>query len=370
MEDLIKMKMSRNKSRDTFGTSNFTSENLLPNVSKEMAIERIHTEKTLASSVPSVVQLYTYRPNCPNYVPDKERENKEEIIASTVFVSGRLLKIKSEMINLLYILPERKLKFGDDEDDEKEEKDNDQDDQDQQGDNEEDEIKLRKLKAERKKLRRERRAQGLNRLTARIQAAATVNEVYQTLIYLEQSYLNTNENFVFEDSMFPSATNLSSILSTRLFVFDRCLRYDSIELIDKVSRPDTAHHSKKYRNKLQYVPKCYISPNCNLSMGHYQMYGCNTTCSGTRICENAKETRVNVIPEWRTAINVTSQFKSKSNIRYRPNDDDEDEDNEDEEEEEEEEFYRKNKKRRFEDDIEVVFPIVPPRYLWKTTTWL
>jgi hypothetical protein len=63
-------------------------------------------------------------------------------------------------------------------------------------------------------------------------------------------------------------------------------------------------------------------------------------------------------------------MKSKSRARTY---DDESEENA--EEDEEEEFWdspngRKSKKRRLEDDIETVTPLVPPKYLWKTTVWL
>jgi len=360
MEDLLNMKISRNKSREIQPTVHHESRQM--NLTNQ--IENFNENEIPVSSV---TPLYSYRPNYPSYLADKDRESKEEITLSTVLVSGRILKIKSEMINLLYILPERKLKFAD-EDNENEEKQNEEDAEDQ---DEVDEEKLRKEKADRKKQRRERRAQGLTRLTTRIQNAATVSELYKVMIYLENSFLTSADVFDFDNSMFPNDTNLSSILAARLFTFDRCLRYDTHDLIDKLSRPDTAHQSKKFRNKLQYVPKCYISPNCNLSMAHYQLSGCNGSCSGSRICENVKETRPAPPTEWRTSF-VSSNVSMKSKARARTYDD---ESEENAEEDEEEEFWdspngRKSKKRRLEDDIETVTPLVPPKYLWKTTVWL
>lgn len=365
IEELLTMKMSRNATRD-FQSQNVFADNRL-SLSRDVDIDRFNTENEIA--VPTIVKLYEYRPNYPTYAVDRERESKEEILVSNVFVSGRLLKIKSEMINLLYILPERKMTFEDDENEENEEN---RDSKQQKEGESEDEEKIKRDKAERKRQRRERRAQGLTRVITRIQNAATVRDLYKVLIYLEKSYFDSIENYDFDASMFPSDTNLCSLLAIRLFSIDRCLRYDTVDLIDKVSRPDTAHNSKKLRNKLQFVPKCFITPNCNLSMGHYQISGCNSSCSGSRICENAKEVRINQIPDWRVAPSFVNnhQIKSKSNVRARTYDDDEDED---QDEDEEEEFWdngRKTKRRRLEDDIETVTPLVPAKYLWRFSTWL
>jgi hypothetical protein len=271
-------------------------------------------------------------------------------------MSIRLVRLKVELTNIIYAIPERKFKFSDtkknsglkeqDDKDDKDDKDDDKDD---------DREESKQEKEERKAERRRRRREGLANLHSIIENANNVLELTPALIQLEQ--LLVPYLFEFDDIKVPLPTSTCAEFALRLFTLDRAIQYDSNSLRDKFSCPEQEGFKRSHLPRYQHVLKCAWSCQCSSYMGHPD--GCLVgtvplnTFRTSDIIDKASYPQGQYRSSRPLAPYSNQNLYNRSLLKRKAEDGDDDEEDEFE--------YRVKSKRAPQADIENIYPRPPPK---------
>jgi hypothetical protein len=230
-------------------------------------------------------------------------------IATTVLVSPRLLKLKTEIINLLLLLPEKQMRWPDPEPEPETEGEPAGDAQDKDttvatsstpsaavavaapdtsitmDDSAMDAttaevraptstaaapapaaVETAEERALRKKKRRDKRRAAFDKIFSRIQAASTPQQLFDCLLSIEAA-MPPAWSLALDQLQTQEASEIQTCadVAVRLFSLDRAIRYDEIPSIDSVV---TAPSKLLYRPRTQFVPRCMVSVSCRGYMNH------------------------------------------------------------------------------------------------------
>lgn len=190
--------------------------------------------------------------------------------------SAKLIKLKGELFNLLYIFPEKALEWGTlNEEDERT--------VDQAGEAAakqaetlhtphlnsdpplltQEEFNKLVEKARRKAKRRLKRALARDRFVQAVQTAVTPNDLMRMIVTLQRSIpaALTHRHDYDRLNSFETALTVSDC-ALRLFILDRSIAYDAIQGLE------TASQHAPWRLRCQFAPRCHANGVCIRYMGH------------------------------------------------------------------------------------------------------
>lgn len=229
----------------------------------------------VSSAVPAPtqdVQRYTYQvPSAPRSQP--------HIVTSSVVGTAKLIKLKGELLNLLFIFPEKSLRWPD------------QDAASETSINAAGETAAAQVhasaakyvssgllpppsidlspenverlaeRAARKAKRRLRRKLAAENFISAVQKASTPQQLMTQILLLENI---VPPQFLFRMPRYvlPSEAHSCAALAIRIFFFDRCIAYH--ELIGV----ENAGVACPLKLRFQFAPRCHLSPFCTRFLGH------------------------------------------------------------------------------------------------------
>ncbi len=225
--------------------------------------------------------------------------------SSSVLVSGRMLRLKSELLNLFYALPEKQLKWpepdeeglmaieaagvsaaatvqaqalaarsaaggevgpapvvvasggGDDDDEEG----GGADAGSMQGMSQANIDKVAE-KSARKAKRRLKRRMAIEKFVNGVLGAVTAQQLMDQAVMLEGA-IPPAFTFIYNRGLGgPTTTNCLGAVALRIFTIDRSLRYDDMRGVEALSS------ACSYKLRTQFAPRCFLSASCNRSMCH------------------------------------------------------------------------------------------------------
>ena len=193
-----------------------------------------------------------------------------QMVASTVLVSGRLARLKAEMVNVLYLLPEKPMRWQESATAAAEEAAADEaarlamaaEDEEYATRSAEDRAALaarreRDLKVDRKLKRRQKRKAHYDRILANVQGATCPQDLLFVLIEVERAIPRALK-FTLSDDSLPSTADTCAALATRIYALDRKIRYDEIKDVEKQGT-----EGRTYRPRTQFAPRCILSSSCS-----------------------------------------------------------------------------------------------------------
>jgi hypothetical protein len=310
------------------------------------------------------------------------------LVLSNSITSPRLTKLKGEIISILYILPERRLKFKDDlfevitPQDETSIKEGEHGEKMIQEDNvnnnekvnldegkTEEELAIEKQskaladKAERKKKRRAKRKLGMEKIITSIQNASTAQEMLDIVIEIED-LIPSSFTTDYDKVAMPSHGVTCSVVAMRIFSLDRALRYDAQEYTDKGIGPGICTSHKQFQPRYMFTMRCLSSIQCGFFNGH----GGKCNHVNQNVCRSRTPDILDYVlpiyPDHQINQNYEGTYVGngpRGTYKKRYRDDDE-----------EEEFIEMDgiKKRKNIVDIEAVQPFMPHSHLIQDITWV
>lgn len=298
------------------------------------------------------------------------------IVLSNRVTSPRLTKLKGELISILYILPERRLKFkesidgkdedGDEENIKKQEIITNNEEKSEQELAIEKQAKALADKAERKKKRRAKRKLGMEKIISNIQNCTTAENLLEIVLDIED-LIPSAFTIDYDKNAMPLYGVTCSAVAMRIFSLDRALRYDKEEFTDKGIGPSNCTATKALQPRSMFTLRCLLSIQCGFFNGHGGK--CNHINQSV-IRSRTPEILDYVAPLYHEQNQINHNYEvnyvgngprgsyNKSK-RYR-------------DEDEEEEFIEMDgtKKRKNIVDIESVQPFNPPHYLISDIIWV
>ena len=208
---------------------------------------KIPLPQTVASPRPSVAPTAVYSGGVQMENPSEPRVHA--VLAVDV-MSVRLVRLKAELLSILYIAPIRKVKFVN-----------------LPPDSEAELAAAANDKVKRKELRRGRRARGQALFIEELRAATTPAQVMRLVKLLERMLIT----FVVchnSDAMPREDAATCGEVAANIFALDRALRYDAPIFEDKHGRPSVAGSVKSQKPRTAFVPRCVFSFSCTSYFGH------------------------------------------------------------------------------------------------------
>jgi hypothetical protein len=198
--------------------------------------------------------------------------NQPHITVSTVTTTAKLIKLKAELLNILYSFPEKALKWPE---------------LDQESESliqsageaaannvlaataqiisaaqgQPVDIKRMAEKASKKARRRLRRKLALEQFTRGVTSAISPADLLKQVILLENSVPPYLSFFSLRASL-PTEASTAADVALRLYSLDRMIAYDEITCIENAAAVST------HKLRLQFCPRCYLNPSCVRQLGH------------------------------------------------------------------------------------------------------
>lgn len=236
----------------------------------------------IPSSLPRAIPLPVV-PSVYNNVNSSQGNFRHvtNIISSTVIVTPRFLKLKTELLNLYLCLPEKALKWKE---------------------LEEfsanviiPENETSEAKSIRKRKKREVRKAITEKFIQSIQLSSNATSLFKAMQVLEEA-IPTIWYLSYDIDSLPCISSNGNMtfasIALRVYILDRLIRYDDISGIEVIGS------KVAYRPRVQYTPKCMLTPLCKLGLNH--MHKCVTMDSNSN---NSRFTEVsdNFVPLFTTS---------------------------------------------------------------------
>jgi hypothetical protein len=123
-----------------------------------------------------------------------------------------------------------------------------------------------------------------------VQLADTPQELLDCVIFFEKS-LHPSVLVGYSPEYLPTAASSASVVAVRLYSLDRAIRYEDIDCLNLAC-------DGKYKPRVQFVPRCLVSSTCSKPSGHGGkcFNGFESTYSRfLEVTENNQELRSNLV---------------------------------------------------------------------------
>ena len=191
------------------------------------------------------------------------------VVTSTITASAKLIKLKGELISVLYAFPEKALRWPD------------LDEQSEKMIREAGDVAVRNVysmaerytnytqadlerqadRASRKARRRLRRKLAMELFLVAIQKASTPQEIMNQIIILE-SAIPKVITFQFNEDAVSNVANTVADVAVRLYILDRVIAYNELHGIEN------AASLTPFKLRTQFTCRCYANAQCVRFMGH------------------------------------------------------------------------------------------------------
>lgn len=191
------------------------------------------------------------------------------LVTSTITAPAKLIKLKGELLNILYAFPEKALRWPDlDEQSENLIREageiavrNVRNAMDRFGNLSQADLERQADRASRKARRRLRRKLALDSFLSCVQKATTPFDLMQQVTLLE-SAIPKCITFEFDEDALSNVANTIADVALRIYVLDRIIAYNDLFGIEN------AASLTPFKLRTQFTCRCYASPQCVRFMGH------------------------------------------------------------------------------------------------------